>query len=110
VVVEAPGVALPIGSEVWAVPEVGFERDGAHAEFLVVPSKGVAPKPASLTMTEAAGEWTAFFTAYLGLVKVAGVREGASRLWSRRRMERSEAPCYNSHDRGVTVHRRGETA
>jgi hypothetical protein len=39
---------------------LGVQRDGAHAEFVVVPAAGVAPKPASLTMTEAAAVGTAF--------------------------------------------------
>jgi NADPH:quinone reductase-like Zn-dependent oxidoreductase len=76
VVVETPDSELPVGREIWGSGgDLGFERDGAHAEFLVVPSEGVAPKPASLTMTEAAAVGTAFLTAYLGLVKVASVRE-----------------------------------
>jgi NADPH2:quinone reductase len=76
-VVEAPDAELPVGAEVWGSGGVlGFERDAAHAEFIVVPSDGVAPKPASLTMTEAAAVGTAFITAYLGLVKVADVRDG----------------------------------
>jgi NADPH:quinone reductase len=76
-VVEAPGGELPVGAEVWGSGgDLGFERDGAHAELLVVPSEGVAPKPASLTMPEAAAVGTAFVTAYLGLVNVANVREG----------------------------------
>jgi NADPH:quinone reductase len=76
VIVESRDAEPAVGTEVWGSGgDLGFERDGAHAEFVVVPSEGVAPKPASLTMSEAAAVGTAFITAYLGLVKVASVRE-----------------------------------
>jgi NADPH:quinone reductase len=65
------------GSEVWGSGgDIGFTRDGTHAEFIVVPRAGIAPKPKSLSMAEAAGVGTAFITAYQGLIEVAGVKPG----------------------------------
>jgi NADPH:quinone reductase-like Zn-dependent oxidoreductase len=68
---------LEDGSEVWGSGgDIGFTRDGTHAEFTVVPRAGIAPKPKSLSMAEAAGVGTAFITAYQGLVVVADVKPG----------------------------------
>src|SRR5215469_11639133 len=63
-----------IGKEVWGSGgDTGFTRDGAHAEYIVVPSQGVAPKPSRLSMAEAAAVGTNYITAYRGLVETAGV-------------------------------------
>ncbi|MGD1071426.1 MAG: NADP-dependent oxidoreductase [Bryobacteraceae bacterium] len=68
---------LEDGSEVWGSGgDIGFTRDGTHAEFIVVPRAGIAPKPKSLSMVEAAGVGTAFITAYQGLIEVADVKPG----------------------------------
>ena len=68
---------LEDGSEVWGSGgDIGFTRDGAYAEYLVVPRAGVALKPKALSMPEAAGVGTAFITAYQGLIHVAGVKAG----------------------------------
>jgi NADPH:quinone reductase-like Zn-dependent oxidoreductase len=68
---------LEDGTEVWGSGgDIGFTRDGTHAEFIVVPSAGIAPKPKALSMAEAAGVGTAFITAYQGLIRVADVKPG----------------------------------
>jgi NADPH:quinone reductase-like Zn-dependent oxidoreductase len=68
---------LEDGTEVWGSGgDIGFTRNGTHAEFIVVPRQGVAPKPKTLSMAEAAGAGTAFITAYQGLIKVAQVKPG----------------------------------
>ena len=66
-----------IGREVWGSGgDIGFTRDGAHAERIVVPQDGVALKPAKLTMAEAASVGTNYITAYLGLIEIAKVKAG----------------------------------
>jgi len=63
-----------LGQDVWGSGgDIGFTRDGTHAEKIMVPIAGVRPKPRNLTMAEAASAGVSFIAAYLGLVKVAGV-------------------------------------
>src|SRR3954469_6401979 len=53
VVVEGPSDL--IGREVWGAGggDLGFRRDGAHAEYITVPSEGIAEKPGAWSMEEA---------------------------------------------------------
>lgn len=57
-----------IGSEVWGTgKEFGFTRDGSHAEFIVAPADGVAPKPRSLSFEQAAACGVPLITAWTAL-------------------------------------------
>ena len=56
--------------------EIGFTRDGSHAEFIAVPAQGVALKPAALSMEEAASVGVNYLTAWIGLVKHGAVLIG----------------------------------
>ncbi len=70
-----------IGAEVWGTGgEIGFTRDGAHAELLAVPAAGVRPKPKNLTFEEAAVVGVSFVTAWIGLIEVGRFRSGESVL------------------------------
>ncbi len=70
-----------IGQEVWGTGgDVGFTRDGSHAEYIVVPKKGARPKPKSLSMVEAASVGRNYLTAYFGLVQKAKLKEGETAL------------------------------
>ena len=56
------------GAEVWgAGGDIGFSRDGAHAEYIVVPEDGVSRKPALLSFEEAAVVGVNFVTAWAGV-------------------------------------------
>ncbi len=71
------GPVNTIGAEVWGTGgDVGFTRDGAYAELLVVPVAGVRPKPKNLSFEEAAAAGTNFVTAWIGLVETAHFRSG----------------------------------
>lgn len=75
VVVEGPSVLL--GQAVWgAGGDIGFTRDGSHAEFLAIPSRGARIKPKILSMVEAASVGVNFVTAYLGLIEAAKLERG----------------------------------
>src|SRR5580704_14268729 len=53
VVVHGPAALLD--QEVWGTGgDVGFTRDGTHADVIVVPADGVRPKPRNLSFEEAA--------------------------------------------------------
>jgi NADPH:quinone reductase-like Zn-dependent oxidoreductase len=79
VVVDGPSTM--IGAEVWGTGgDIGFTRDGTHAELLAVPIAGVRPKPKNLTFEEAASAGVNFVTAWIGLVEVAGFQGGETVL------------------------------
>ena len=79
IVVDGPANLL--GAEVWGTGgDVGFTRDGAHAEFIVVPVESVTPKPHSLSFEQAACVGVNFVTAYLGLVTRANLQPGETLL------------------------------
>ena len=47
--------------------ELGYLRDGSHAEYLLLPLTALTPKPATLTHAQAACVGVNFITAYTGL-------------------------------------------
>ncbi len=66
VIVDGPEVL--IGLEVWGTGnELGFTRDGSHAEYLTVSATGVSPKPKSLTFAQAASCGVPYVTAWLAM-------------------------------------------
>jgi NADPH2:quinone reductase len=72
-----------LGREVWGVGgDIGFTRDGSHAEMMVVPVDGVRAKPKNLSFEEAAAVGVNFLTAYLGLIQAAQVKPGDTVLVS----------------------------
>jgi NADPH:quinone reductase-like Zn-dependent oxidoreductase len=79
IVVEGPADLR--GVHVWGTGgDVGFTRDGSHAEFIVIPAAAVVPKPANLTFEEAACVGVNFVTAYEGVVHRAQVKGGETLL------------------------------
>lgn len=62
------GPADLVGRDVWGTGgDIGFTRDGSHAEFLVLPVAALTPKPASLSMATAASAGLRFVTAFAAL-------------------------------------------
>ncbi|HEY2515996.1 MAG TPA: zinc-binding alcohol dehydrogenase family protein [Polyangiaceae bacterium] len=78
VVIEGPkGV---VGTEVWGTgKELGFTRDGSHADEIVVPAAGIAPKPRALTFEEAAACGVPYTTAW-DAIERTGITRGAKVL------------------------------
>jgi NADPH2:quinone reductase len=77
----ADGPANFLGTEVWGTGgDVGFTRDGSHAEFIVVPVGVLTPKPQKLSFEQAACVGVNFVTAYLGLVTRAKLQLGETLL------------------------------
>lgn len=79
---EAIGVA--VGDEVCVLPTFLPDEYGVIAEFALVPSSALSPKPRRLTFEQAAAVWMAFATAYAALVTKGGLGAEAtpSKWWS----------------------------
>jgi len=74
VVVEGPAEA--IGKKIWGTGGLnGFTRDGSFAEWIVVPSHGLAEMPANLSFSQAAACGVGFLTAKL-MLDLAAPKEG----------------------------------
>jgi NADPH:quinone reductase len=74
--VVAHGPANIMGREVWGTGgDIGFTRDGSHAQFIVVPAAALTPKPANLPIEAAGSAPLIYVTAYSALVVAAGVKE-----------------------------------
>jgi NADPH:quinone reductase len=71
VVIEGPTDL--IGTEVWGTGsgDLGFTRDGSHAELLAVPVDGLVPRPASVSIIEAGACGLAYAAAAAGLGRTA---------------------------------------
>ena len=60
--------------------DLGFGRDGSHAEFVVVPANAVIPLPRNLSFEQAAGIGVAYMTAWAALVNAARIQPGETAL------------------------------
>ncbi|MEU8526488.1 NADP-dependent oxidoreductase [Streptomyces sp. NPDC048629] len=70
-----PGARFKAGDEVFGMPFFPRAANG-YAEYVAVPSRQVARKPASIGHVEAAALPLAALTAWQGLVDGAGIKEG----------------------------------
>jgi NADPH2:quinone reductase len=69
------GPADWIGAGVWGTGgDVGFTRDGSHAERIVVPVAGLRRKPEALSFEQAASVGVNFLAAWRGLVTACGLK------------------------------------
>lgn len=79
IVIEGPDALL--GQSVFGSGgNLGFGRDGSHAEYLVVPATGVLPLPKNLSFAEAAGIGIAYITAWAAMVNAAQIQSGETAL------------------------------
>jgi NADPH:quinone reductase-like Zn-dependent oxidoreductase len=65
---------VSVGEDVYALTP--FDRDGAAADYVVVPANALAPKPPSLGHVEAAALPLAALSAWQGLIVHGGVEDG----------------------------------
>lgn len=65
---------LAVGDSVWAL--TGFDRDGAAAEYALVPAAFLAPKPRTIGYVEGAAVPLAGLSAWQGLFDHGRLREG----------------------------------
>ncbi|MFI9817470.1 zinc-dependent alcohol dehydrogenase family protein [Saccharothrix variisporea] len=72
-----PGVTgLAVGDPVVLAAVPDATTRGTYAEYTTVPASRVVPRPAGLSVPEAAAVWVAYSTAYGALVEKAGMRPG----------------------------------
>ena len=65
---------LPIGEEVYGL--IAFDRNGAAADYVTVPAADLAPRPRSVSHTQAASLPLAALTAWQALTGHAGLQPG----------------------------------
>ena len=66
-----------LGAEVWGTGgDIGFTRDGTHAEYIHLPIAALARKPRSLNHEQASAIGVNFVVAWLGTIDYAQLREG----------------------------------
>jgi NADPH2:quinone reductase len=69
------------GLEVWGTgPAFGVTRDGAHAEYILVPAEFITPKPENLTMEKAAAIGVAYLAAWCSLVTAGEIQSAETIL------------------------------
>ncbi len=75
VVVDGP--AEWIGADVWGTGgDIGFTRDGTHAQFIKIPLAALSRKPKTLSHEQAAAIGVNFVVAWLGTVEYAQLKTG----------------------------------
>jgi len=76
------GPAELLRREVWGCggDDLGFRRDGSHAQFLAIPRDAVVVKPSAWALEEAGGAGLAYTVAALALDRAGGVTPGATVL------------------------------
>ncbi|CAD6548498.1 quinone oxidoreductase family protein [Paraburkholderia metrosideri] len=75
VVVDGPQAWL--GAEVWGTGgDIGFTRDGTHAEFIKIPLAALSRKPGTLSHAAASAIGVNFVVAWLGTVEYAHLQAG----------------------------------
>jgi NADPH:quinone reductase-like Zn-dependent oxidoreductase len=69
------------GTEVWGSGAgFGVVRDGAHAEYIVIPIEWISQKPSRLSMEQAATVGVPYLTAWSALVHVGNIQAGETIL------------------------------
>ncbi len=92
------------GREVWGSGAgFGVERDGSHAQFIVVPADWLADKPKALSMSAAASVGVPFVVAWDGLIDAAGLHSGETVLVTGASGSVGRAVTQIAHWRGARV-------
>ena len=75
VVVDGPDAW--VGAEVFGTGgDIGFTRDGSHAEAILVPAEALVRKPTNLSFEQAASIGVNFVIAWLGAIEYGGLQSG----------------------------------
>jgi len=82
---------------------LGFGRDGSHAQYLAVPKTGVLPLPKNLSFEQAAGIGVAYITAWAAMVNAAQVQAAETALILGTTGAVGSAAARIAHHRGARV-------
>jgi NADPH:quinone reductase len=92
------------GKQVWGSGAAfGVARDGAHAQFVLLPIEGLSEKPARLSMVEAATVGVPYLAAWSSLVDAAGIRSGETILITGASGSVGHAATQIAHWKGAKV-------
>ncbi len=71
-----------VGTEIWGTGggDLGFTRDGSHAQYLAVPRDAVVPKPDNLSLEESAASGLAYVAAGSALIELGSLSAGEAVL------------------------------
>ena len=83
--------------------DLGFRRDGSHAEFLAVPAVAVIPLPRNLSFEQAAAIGVSHITAWAALVSAAKIQAGETALILGTTGAVGSAAARIAHDLGARV-------
>jgi NADPH2:quinone reductase len=76
---------------------LGFARDGSHAEFVVVPAEAVVPMPTALSFAQAAAIGLPYLTAFAAVIDGARLLAGETILILGTRGSVGSAAAYLAH-------------
>ncbi len=94
----------PHGREVWGSgPSFGIQRDGAHAQYVVMPAAWLSTKPDGLSMVQAASAGVPFITAWSSLVTEGRIQAGETILIIGAAGAVGRAATQIAHWKGATV-------
>jgi NADPH:quinone reductase len=66
-----------VGAEVWGTGgDIGFDRDGTHAQYIRIPVNALVRKPRTLDHAQASAIGVNFVVAWRGVIDYAQLREG----------------------------------
>jgi NADPH:quinone reductase len=82
---------------------LGFGRDGSHAQYVAVPSTAVLPLPKNLSFEQAAGIGVAYITAWAAMVNAAQIQTGETALILGTTGAVGSAATRIAHNRGARV-------
>jgi NADPH2:quinone reductase len=75
------GPADLVGKDVWGTGgDIGFTRDGTHAQYVLLPRAGVALRPAAMGADAAGSAGVTFVTAWQAMVTAAKISPGETAL------------------------------
>lgn len=98
------GPAALMGKDVFGSGgNLGFGRDGSHAEFVVVPEAAVLPMPQGFSYEQAAAVGVAYLTATAALVNVAKIQPRETVLILGTQGAVGSAAARIAHQRGARV-------
>ena len=98
------GLAELVGQSVFGSGgNLGFGRDGSHAEYVVVPATAAVPLPKNLSFQQAAGMGVAYITAWAALVNAAQIHRGETVLILGTTGAVGSAAARIAHDLGARV-------